>query len=210
MKEYNYYYFDFDGTLANSFPSLIHPFQVAFRTENIFLSEDDVKELMHMAFIQMCEKLGIHDENQVLHVYEVMRAEMGKDEEIAKISIFPEVKETLSYLKMHHKKIAIVSGNHTDYISRVMEIHQLSDYFDFYVGGNSTKEPKPYPEPLLKAMELSDCSDKNDCVYIGDSLQDPACAKNALIDGILIDRKGEFPSYSGKKIISLKELFYDK
>ena len=88
MKEYNYYYFDFDGTLANSFPSLIHPFQVAFATEGVFLSEDDVNELMHMAFVQMCDKLGIHEEKRMLHVYEVTTSEMNKDEEISKISIF--------------------------------------------------------------------------------------------------------------------------
>lgn len=209
MKEYNYYYFDFDGTLANSFPSLIHPFQVAFATENVFLSEDDVKELMHMAFIQMCDKLGIHDEKKMVHVYEVMNVEMNKDEEISKITIFPEAKETLAYLKEHHKRIAVVSGNHTDYIHRVMEIHHLKEYFDFYVGGNSTKEPKPYPEPLLKAMELSNNPSKSECVYIGDSLQDPECAKNAGIDGILIDRKREYPDYPSQKILSLKELFYE-
>lgn len=206
MKEYNYYYFDFDGTLANSFPSLIHPFQVAFATEGVFLSENDVNELMHMAFVQMCDKLGIHEEKRMLHVYEIMTSEMNKDEEISKISIFPEAKETLLRLKEMGKKIAIVSGNHTDYIQRVMTIHHLNESFDFYVGGNSTKEAKPDPEPLLKAMELSNHPNKNECIYIGDSLQDVACAKNAGIDGILIDRKGEYPDYPGKKILSLKEL----
>lgn len=160
MKEYNYYYFDFDGTLANSFPSLIHPFQVAFATEGILLSEDDVNELMHMAFVQMCDKLGIHEEKRILHVYEVMTSDMNKDEEISKISIFPDAKEILLKLKGMGKKIAIVSGNHTDYIHRVMEIHHLSECFVFYVGGNSTKEAKPHPEPLLKAMELSGNPDK--------------------------------------------------
>ena len=56
-------------------------------------------------------------------------------------------------------------------------------------------------------MELSGNPDKNECIYIGDSLQDVACAENAEIDGILIDRKGEYADYSGKKILSLKELY---
>ena len=40
------------------------------------------------------------------------------------------------------------------------------------------------------------------CVYIGDSLYDVQAAKNAGIDGILLDRKGKMPD----SIFSLNEL----
>lgn len=206
MKEYEYYYFDFDGTLVYSLPSLVAPFQKAFSLIGLSLSEDDVRELTHMAFVQMCEKFHVKDEKMMLDIYNVMNSEMHKDEEIAKIVIFPESEKVLKTLKEKGKKIAIVSGNHTAYIKRVMNIHHLENYFDFYVGGDSVPLPKPYADPLNKARELSGNPDRKDCIYIGDSLQDPECAKNAGIDGILVDRRHEYSDYKDTKIYSLEEL----
>ncbi len=211
MKEYDYYYFDFDGTLVFSLPSLVAPFQKAFSLAGISLDEDGVRELTHMAFIQMCDKFGIKDQKMMLDIYNVMNFEMHKDEEIAKIQIFPESEAVLKSLKERGKKIAIVSGNHTAYINRVMDIHHLASYFDFYVGGDTVSLPKPNSDPLDKARELSGNPKKDVCLYIGDSLQDPECAKNAGIDGILIDRRDEYKNFSGKRIFSLNELLtFDK
>ncbi len=207
MKKYKYYYFDFDGTLGDSLPGLIKPFQVAFATENIILSEDDVRELTHMAFIQMCEKFNIPSEERIIELYKIMNAEMFKEEEIAKVTFFPEVEEILIKLKKEGVRVAIVSGNHTDYIQKTLVAHKLDKYFDFVVGGNSCSKPKPYAEPLLKAMELSGNPAKEDCIYIGDSLQDVACAKNAEIDGILLDRRNEYLDYKEKKIKTLGDIF---
>lgn len=206
MKEYDYYYFDFDGTLVNTWKSLIVPFQKGFASAGIILSEKDVLFCTHMALIQSCEYHGITDEKAMDEVYRIIRGEMAKEEEIAKIEIYPETIEVLNTLKEKNKRIAVVSGNSVTHIKRVMKILRLEEYFDFYVGGDSTKLPKPYAEPLEKAMELSSFPLKESCMYVGDSLQDPECAKNAGIDGILLDRRREYATYNGKKIYTLKEL----
>ncbi len=203
MKKY--YYFDFDGTLGDSLPGLVKPFQMAFATEGIFLSENDVRELTHMAFIQMCEKFNIRDEKKILSLYKYLNEKMFDEEEIAKVTFFPEVREVLEKLKKEGVRVAIVSGNHTDYIKKALVANNLDQYFDFIVGGNTVNKPKPYPDPLLKAIELSGNPSKKDCIYIGDSLQDVACAKNAEIDGILLDRRAEYGDYSERKITTLME-----
>lgn len=206
MKEYDYYYFDFDGTLMDTYESLINPFKKAFREADVELTDEDVKKYIHMALIQTCEDLHITDENKMRKVYETITIEMEREEEIKKIQIFPEVVKVLSSLKERGKHIAVVSGNGVAHIKRVMSILNLSEYFDFYVGGDSTKLPKPYADPLEKAMELSSFPNKSRCMYIGDSLQDPQCAKNAGIDGILLDRKNEYLDYHDKKVFSLEEI----
>lgn len=206
MKEYDYYYFDFDGTLVNTWKSLIIPFQKSFAVAGVKLSENDVLECTHMALIQSCEKYGIKEVETIYKISEILKKEMGKDEEIRKIDIFPETKKVLSFLKEHGKRIAVVSGNSVAHITHVMSVLKLEEYFDFYVGGDSTKLPKPYAEPLEKAMELSSFPSKEKCMYVGDSLQDPECAKNAGIDGYLIDRRNEYKEYSWTRIESLDEL----
>lgn len=204
MMKHNYYYFDFDGTLGNSLPGLVNPFQMAFAKEGVILDEDGVRELTHMAFVQMCAKFGIKDEKKILSLYQYLNKKMFDEEEIAKVTIFPEVKEVLTKLKKEGVRIAIVSGNHTDYIEKVLVANDLNNYFDFVVGGNTVAKPKPYADPLLKAIELSGNPSKTDCIYIGDSLQDVACAKNAGIDGILLDRRNEYLDYHEKKICTLE------
>lgn len=207
MKKHKYYYFDFDGTLGDSLPGLIKPFQVAFATEGISLNEDDVRALTHMAFIQMCEKFNIPDEKRIYELYKIMNAEMFKEEEIAKVTFFPEVKDILTKLKKEGVRVAIVSGNHSDYIHKVLLAHDLDDFFDFVVGGNTVSKPKPFADPLLKAIELSGNPSKDECIYIGDSLQDVECAKNAQVDGVLLDRRNEYLEYKDKKVKSLEEIF---
>lgn len=206
MKEYEHYYFDFDGTLVNTWKSLIIPFQKGFASAGVTLSEDDVLFCTHMAMVQSCAYYGITDEKKMYEIYRIITEEMAKEEEISKIEIYPETVEVLNHLKKKNKHIGVVSGNSVTHIKRVMNILGLSDYFEFYVGGDSTKLPKPYAEPIEKAMELSSFPPKNSCVYIGDSLQDPECAKNAGIDGILLDRRKEYDDYEGEKIFTLKEL----
>lgn len=210
MKNYKYYYFDFDGTLGDSLPALVRPFQMAFATCGVNLDEDGVRELTHMAFVQMCEKFGIKDEDKVLALYKYLNEKMFDGEEIAKVTFFPEVRDVLTKLKKEGMRIAIVSGNHTDYIQKALQAHDLEKFFDFVVGGNSVAKPKPYADPLLKAIELSGNPAKEDCIYIGDSLQDVGCAKNAGIDGILLDRRHEYQAYQEKKIFDLEELVNGK
>jgi HAD superfamily hydrolase (TIGR01549 family) len=145
----------------------------------------------------------------MLTLYQILSEEMKNEEDLKKIEVFPEVSEVLGTLKKNDKKIAVVSGNSVTHIGRVLKIIGLDQYFDFYVGGDSTKNPKPFADPLLKAMELSGNPLKETCLYIGDSLQDPECAKNAGIDGFLLDRKNEYAKEKWPIIHNLKELLND-
>ena len=209
MKHYDYYYFDFDGTLVDTWKSLIRPFQVAYGHFGYQLTPSDVLHFTHMAMVQSCLEVGITKEEDMLTLYQILSEEMKSEEDLKKIEVFPEVSEVLGALKKNDKKIAVVSGNSVTHIGRVLKIIGLDQYFDFYVGGDSTKNPKPFADPLLKAMELSGNPLKETCLYIGDSLQDPECAKNAGIDGFLLDRKNEYAKEKWPIIHNLKELLND-
>jgi phosphoglycolate phosphatase-like HAD superfamily hydrolase len=54
-------------------------------------------------------------------------------------------------------------------------------YFDIVVCADDTKEHKPEAAPMMKYIELSNCS-KEDILYIGDSIYDMQCASAASVD----------------------------
>ena len=75
------------------------------------------------------------------------------------------------------------------------------------MGVKEAPNPKPSPEPILKALEMSNYQgDKKDVCYIGDSLNDCKAAINAGVVPILLDRDDEYPNVPYKRIKSLKEL----
>lgn len=204
MKEYGLYIFDFDGTLADSYESLIMPYKAALEAVGLTYHERDAARFMHMALVQTAELLGITDMAKFREAFE---EEKKKDSNIVKLRIYDDVLPTLEKLKKEGKRIAIVSGNRDDHIKRMLSLKGLSDYFEIIVGKDSVVNPKPYPDLLDYALEKLNFTDKTRAVYIGDSLQDAECANNAGIDSYLLERKNEYPDFKGEKINTLLNLF---
>ena len=81
------------------------------------------------------------------------------------------------------------------------------DFFNVLVGNREAPNPKPNPEPILKALEMINYQgNKKEVCYVGDSLNDCLSAVKAGIVPILLDRSDEYADSSYQRIKSLKEL----
>jgi pyrophosphatase PpaX len=60
----------------------------------------------------------------------------------------------------------------------VLSIFKLEKFFDVLVTADDVMNPKPDPEPLLKAVGILRAK-PSECVYVGDTSLDVACAKRA-------------------------------
>ena len=109
---------------------------------------------------------------------------------------------------MSEADLGIVTSNNVPHVRDVLRKFDMQkDFFTVLVGNREAPNPKPSPEPILKALEMINYKgDKKDICYVGDSLNDCISAVNAGIVPILLDRDDEYKDVPYKTIKSLKEL----
>lgn len=206
MKNYGLYIFDFDGTMFDTRDSMPLIFKKSLAAINREISDDLAKDLMHHSLVDSFKALNIADPEEQMKVYLAVIEALDSPDVLALTHPFPETEMVLDSLLTEGKKIAIVSSNTADHIRLSLKTHNMSRWGKVVVGSEIGKKTKPNPDPLWECLELCDWKDKDSAVYIGDSLQDMVCAKSAGIDGILVERNGEYPDYRGEKIDTLLEL----
>jgi phosphoglycolate phosphatase len=206
MKDYAAYLLDFDGTLFDTLDSLVGVYQTAFREIGRDCTKDDVSFYMHMSLSETCDYLHIDDPKIREIFFKKVAEALDYPEYVAQIHIYPDAIPTIKALLKRKKKVAIVSGNTEKHIDLVLARFEIKSLFSFYVGNSPTRKPKPSADPINYARTFLPLVEPKAIVYVGDSLQDPETAKNAGVDGILLERNKEYPSYHGVKIASLKDL----
>ena len=206
MKEYDVYIFDFDGTICDSKDTLYKVFRDSFAAVNIFdITDEECVEFMHHSLNETARTKGVKEEDFPIFLKACLDS-INERETIEKSKTFPEVIEVLENLKKRGKTLAVASGNTVRHIKDVMEYLAWPDCFSAFMGSDIYEHPKPNPEPIFMCLDLLGIKPGSNVVYIGDSLQDPLTAKNAGVDGILIDRENEYPEFEGIRISSLKDI----
>lgn len=206
MKNYGLYIFDFDGTMFDTRDSMPLIFKKSLKAIDRDISDELAKDLMHYSLVDSFKVLGIVEPNEQMKVYLAVLEALDSPDVLALTHPFPETETVIDSLLDEGKKIAIVSSNTADHIRLALKAHNLERFGDVVVGSEVGKKTKPNPDPLWECLKLCGWTDRSTAVYIGDSLQDMVCAKSAGIDGILIERNGEYPDYKEEKIDTLLEL----
>ena len=168
--KYKLVIFDFDGTLADSFPWFIKMMDVVTERFNLTkIDKDNLSELRKLDSLSFLKHLKI-PLYKLPKISTFMRNMMS--ENIEEIKMFDGIENMFHELKKVGHKIAIVSTNSKENIIKVLgdELINMNDHF---VGGVSVfgKESK-----LKKVLKLSGI-DKKDAIYIGDELRDIHASK---------------------------------
>lgn len=210
MKEYQVYLLDFDGTLFDTFYSLTFIYHYAFEKIGYNCTPEETAIYMHMSLEETCDRLGIFDAKRRSIVAKAVGESLDFPENLARIKTYPDVEQTLKALREKGKICAVVSGNTEKHIGLVLHSTGLESLFAFVVGSSPSRRPKPSGDPIFEARRHLEGIAPSLMVYVGDSLQDPETAKNGGVDGVLLERRGEYADYSGLKIASLKDLLETK
>lgn len=205
-NNYDLCIFDFDGTLFDTRDSMPIIFKKSLETIGREISPELAKDLMHYSLVDSFKILHIDTEEEQWKVYLAVLEWLDAPEVLALTKPFPEAKIVLDSLSSEGKRIAIMSSNTEKHIRLALEAHHLEQYGKIVIGAKEGRKTKPNPDPLLDCLAAANHSDKSTAVYIGDSLQDMECARRAGVDGILVERYGEYPSYEGEKIDNLLDL----
>lgn len=95
-----------------------------------------------------------------------------------KYEAYPEMLALIRELKGKGLRIAIVSGNHSRTIERVLSALGLLGCIDFVCGRDKVKDGKPSAEPALMVMEALGAQ-KGETLFVGDSAYDSMSAEAA-------------------------------
>jgi len=188
--------FDMDGVILDSHDAWFYIFNKSldkFEKKNIDLKEFD-ECVWAKAFEKTCQKYF------TVPIFDVRKyyAEIYPDfKQRTKPMINAE--EALSKLRKKGLKLAIVSNTQKKVVKQALADVNLAGFFDLFLGGDSVEKGKPEPDILLKALELLKLN-KEDVLFIGDTIWDKMAAENADIKfvGFKLDAK--------KRIEDLKEL----
>ena len=201
LNEFDVFLFDFDGTLFDTLESSIYVFEEAYKQIGIKVNHDEVlgytREPIPNSYKRLVGSMDgypsfIKDIDDLVHSQKV----------VDMTEIYSETAEILKFLKANKKIVGIVTSNSKKHVIDVLNKFGLTSYFDVIVGNKEAPNPKPSPEPILKALELLGRHNKEKVVYIGDALNDAIAATNAGVTPILLDRLDEFSEYKQYKIIN--------
>ena len=207
MDKYLLYLFDFDGTLFDTLPSSKYVFRKAYENIGMRLNEEEVLSFTREPIPNSYQRLGAPKEKFKAFMEDVEKY-VSSEESVRLTDIFEDTYDTVIDLRMAEADLGIVTSNNVPHVRDVLRKFDMQkDFFTVLVGNREAPNPKPSPEPILKALEMINYrGDKKDVCYVGDSLNDCLSAVNAGIVPILLDRDDEYQNAPYKRIKSLREL----
>jgi len=172
--------FDLDGTLIDSTEAILEGFRITFEKFNkIYPGDENVKKLIGLPLEVMFFKLGVTGN---LEEYVDTYKKHYRKISTKKTKLLPFTLEAIKKAK-EFAKLGIVTTKTARYSKELLEHFGIMDYFEVLIGREDVINPKPHPEPVLKAIHLMNANKKNSWM-IGDTCLDMVSAKEADINYI--------------------------
>jgi len=183
MKKYKHLVFDVDGTLLNSVQVVLGSMQRALvDLLGKEFSVDELKFAFGMPGIRSLGILGVEDPEKNIEVwmkyYDQFEDEIGSP-------FYEGMKEVLEILVEKGISLGVVTSKMREETRLTFQKYQMNPYFSCCVTSDDTPRGKPFPDPLLRYMELTGAK-REEILYFGDTDYDMQCAKDAGIDRVLV------------------------
>lgn len=208
MQKFQLYLFDFDGTLFDTLETSKYVFRKAYQFLGIPLNEDEVLQFTREPIPVSYKRMGAPIEKYDAFMAQIEKYLNTTKESIDLTDIYDDTYDTIIDLRMDEADLGIVTSNNVPHVRDILRKFDMQkDFFTVLVGNREAPNPKPSPEPILKALEMINFKgDKKDVCYVGDSLNDCLSAVNAGVVPILLDRNDEYKDAPYLRIHSLNEL----
>ncbi len=182
MKDYDYYLFDFDGTLCDTTEGIFN--SIIYSLDCYGIKETDLKKLEFFVGPPLFESYkkvyGVSDEDALWLIekyrerYKVKAAEESK--------IYDGIKEMLEKLKNNGKKIAIASSKPKKFVDEISQYHDIYKYYDFVSAEDFKNNHSSKKELINACLEFFGNPDKETVLMTGDRFYDIDGAKAAGVD----------------------------
>lgn len=173
--------FDMDGTLIDSFDSIVSAFKEAFTYLNnspkcsavVLLNDDEIRRLIGTPH-NVTMKRFCTDEEALDNAVKIFRSAREK----MYVKPFDGAVEILEYIRKNSMKSALITTTGGTITYKIMRDNKLENLIDAFVTKDDVSKLKPDPEPILKAMEILNLK-KDECIMVGDHPNDILASKNA-------------------------------
>ncbi|MEW6982729.1 HAD family hydrolase [Colwelliaceae bacterium 6471] len=185
-NKYNAVLFDLDGTLldtANDLGEALnyvltkHNQPIIAREKYRPVASDGAKGLLELGFGEQLKNFS----------YEQLRQEFLDyyQENIAvHTCLYPGVEPLLTRLNEQNIPWGIVTNKPENLTYQLMPHFQIFEHSQAIVGGDTIKQRKPHPAPLIHACQLMNI-DAKQCLYIGDAPRDIEAGNSANMYSIV-------------------------
>ncbi|MCK5293159.1 MAG: HAD family hydrolase [Arcobacteraceae bacterium] len=176
--------FDLDGTLIDSTDAIVGTFNHSFKKMKFDFKGDDedIKNVIGYPLEIMYQELGVPTTKiwDFVDTYKMRYREISLDQ----TTLLDDAIESLK-LASSFARLGIVTTKTTQYTIPLLEDMDIMKYFECIIGRQEVENPKPHPEPVLKAMDIMDVTNGNYDIYmVGDTKLDLIAARDASIKGI--------------------------
>lgn len=204
----NTFFFDFDGTLADSVPSYIKALKRIMEHNGLRCSDEVIKETMTLGFIKLAEylknKCGIcYAKEKLLQEFdEVLHLEYENN---------VTLKEgALAYIKLLNdcgNSVYILSAGQPRYILSVLQRYGITDLFDHILYCDSLGLAKSDPQIYQRAAEWVNAK-LEDCCFFDDNIDAIQAAVKAGIYTIGVYDKASEPYEEDIKAIANRYIYH--
>lgn len=193
--KYQYILFDVDGTLVDSGSALCRSF-VRVMTEETGrpVAPEEYARYWGVPGIQAFRDMGIAEEARIARGIE--KWDRYFQELQAWSPPFPGIEELLEELTRREFVLGVVTSKNNAQLEADFGPSPIAKYLPHRVTVDDTERHKPFPDPLLEMMKRLG-AEKEECVYIGDTVFDADCAEGAGIDFALATWGLLFPEPEG-------------
>lgn len=183
-------FWDFDGTLLDSYPAMVRAFVAAAADFGIAVTPERTLTLMKNCLRHCCEVIGAENGVPSGVLAQACR-EHEKDELRYGLPPMPGIPETLR--ELHRAGVRHYVATHRDLVSReLLGRAGLLPYFSGFVTEEDGFPRKPAPDMLLHLMRKHRLNPA-ECLMVGDRPLDTEAGRNAGILSVLIDPENRFP-----------------
>ena len=204
MKQVRHLFWDFDGTLFDSYPEICGSFMKGLEQLGLshLLDQEKLMQLMkgsvgHAA--DWCAQQSGLTREEVLAPYRAFHNQPHNDPPYEGVA---DCLRRLHEAGFHHY---LYTHSHQSAIDQLKR-ENLCQYFDDAVLGSDGFPLKPAPDALFSLMERNHLTPET-CAMIGDRDIDAMAGHNAGMKGILFDPDGYFPDFKPELTVrSMQEL----
>ena len=207
MSKYKLVLFDLDGTLIDTDKLIFMSYRYLFQKygngyEPTF---SEYISFLGPTLMEMFPKYFKEDFDLLLKEYR----DYGNKNDKYFLTPIKGAKEVVEELHQRGYKLAVVSSKVRKAIIKNLSDLGMEQYFDFIIGADEV-EGRYKPDPYGLNIAISHFNiEKEKAIYIGDSLGDAICAKNANMDFIAVNYslKGKF--YKDEDITTSIDSLFD-
>lgn len=174
--------FDLDGTLANSEELIINSFQHIYRT---FKGHEVSKNHIKKTFGEILEKVIRTEFDEDYQVVVNAYREFHYKHFERYMKLYDGAKDIIEELYMNNYTLGIVTSRLGNTAMKILDMYDITQYFTSIITADMCVNHKPHPGPLLKCLDEIG-GEKSETIFIGDTVYDLECAKNAGIRSVLV------------------------